>query len=76
MSSLRENGALHAINTLRLASQLSGSSQNYKKRTKKKIKPWVKLNYIMNIQKGEVEDQDVRKERVKTQRKPAQLKGK
>ena len=30
----------------------------------------------MHIQKGKVEDLDVRKERVKTQRKPAQLKGK
>ena len=30
----------------------------------------------MHIQKGKVEDLDVRKERVKTQRKPAQLKEK
>ena len=50
-------------------------AQNYKKGTKK-IKPQVKLNYIMHIQKGKSEDRDVRKERVKTQRKPAQLKGK
>ena len=30
----------------------------------------------MHIQKEKVENQDVRKESVKTQRKPAQLKGK
>ena len=66
MSSMRENGAPHAIYTLRLANQLSGSDSEFQERDKKT--PWVKLNYIIHIQKG--------KERVKTQRKPTQLKGK
>ena len=71
---MRENGAPHAIYTLRLANQLSGSDSEFQERDKKT--PWVKLNYIIHIQKGKVEDRDVRKERVKTQRKPTQLKGK
>ena len=42
MSSIRENGALHAINTLRLASQLSGScSELYE--TDKKNQPMGKI---------------------------------
>ena len=35
----------------------------------------IELHHV-HIQKGEVEHRDVRKERVKTQRKPAQLQGK
>ena len=46
------------------------------KRTKNEIKPGVKLHHIKHYQKGKAEDRDVRKERVKTQRKPAQLKRK
>ena len=43
---------------------------------KKEIKPGVKLHHIEHYQKGKAEDRDVRKERVKTRRKPAQLKRK
>ena len=43
---------------------------------KNEIKPGVKLHHIKHYQKGKAEDRDVRKERVKTQRKPAQLKRK
>ena len=43
---------------------------------KKEIKAGVKLHHIKHYQKGKAEDRDVRKERVKTKRKPAQLKGK
>ena len=46
------------------------------KRTKNENKPEVKLHHIKHYQKGKAEDRDVRKERVKTQRKPAQLKRK
>ena len=35
-----------------------------------------KLRHNKHYQKGKAEDRDVRKERVKTQRKPAQLKRK
>ena len=40
------------------------------------IKPGVNLHRIKHYQKGKAEERDVRKERVKTQRKPAQLKRK
>ena len=40
------------------------------------IKPGVNLHHIKHYQKGKAEERDVRKERVKTQRKPAQLKRK
>ena len=40
------------------------------------IKPGVNLHHIKHYQKGKAEDRDVQKERVKTQRKRAQLKWK
>ena len=40
------------------------------------IKPGVNLHHIKHYQKGKAERRDVRKERVKTQRKRAQLKWK
>ena len=43
---------------------------------KNEIKPGVKLHHIKHHQKGKAEDRDARKERVKTRRKPAQLKRK
>ena len=46
------------------------------KKKEKEIKPGVKLYHIKHYQKGKAEDRDVRKERVKTQRKPTQLKRK
>ena len=46
------------------------------KKKNQSIKPGVKLYHIKHYQKGKAEEGDVRKEGVKTQRKPAQLKRK
>ena len=57
-------------------------AQNYKnnelqiKGQKTKSNQGVKLHHIKHYQKGKAEERDVRQERVKTQRKPAQLKRK
>ena len=46
------------------------------KRRQKRNQTGVKLHHIKHYRKGKAEDRNVRKERVKTQRKPAQLKRK